>query len=148
MAYTKHLYHIVFGTKNRQPLINDHIAPRLHSYIAGIMRNIGSVPVLINGVADHVHILAYIPPTMAISDFVRIVKANSSRWLNQLPKYKIKFQWASRYGSFTVSEQNKEIVKNYIANQKQHHKKTTWEEEFKEFLQQNNIDFEEKYLWE
>ena len=148
MAYTKHLYHIVSGTKRREKIITARLAPRLYKYMGGIISNLNGIPVEINGMADHIHILTYVSPSISISDFVRIVKANSSRWVNELPDYKHTFRWASKYGSFSVSETHLEVVRRYIQNQQQHHAKETWESECKHLLGKHGIEYEEKYLWD
>ena len=146
MAYTKHLYHIVYGTKSREKIITAEFAPRLYKYTGGIISNLKGIPIEINGMQEHIHILTYVPPTISISDFLRIVKTNSSKWINESHDYRYKFQWASKYGSFTVSETHLEIVRRYIQNQQQHHVKESWEDEFKRLLGEHGIEYDEKYL--
>jgi putative transposase len=144
MSYTNFLYHIVFGTKGRLPLISDDLKPRLHEYLGGTVRGLGGIGFEINGMNDHVHILAKVPPTVKFSDFMRDLKANTSKWVNE--NNTSKFSWQRRYGAFTVSESQFEIVRNYIRNQEDHHKKFDFKQEFESLLKANNIEIDE-YLW-
>jgi putative transposase len=128
MSYTNHLYHIVFGTKERFLFISSEIRPLFHQYLGGIVRGLGGIALEIGGVADHVHLLVKLKPTILFSDFLRDLKSNSSKWAKQngMPK----FGWQRRYGSFTVSESQVDIVRRYIRNQEQHHKKFDFKTEF------------------
>jgi putative transposase len=102
-SYTRLVYHIIFSTKDREPLISDDIKPQLFSYMGGIFRKLDSVAFAINGMPDHVHILAALPPTEAVADIVGKVKSNSSKWVHEKwPQHK-RFAWQNGYGSFTVS---------------------------------------------
>lgn len=123
MSYTNFLYHIVFGTKGRLPLITDKLKPQLHKYLGGTVRGLGGIAFEINGVKDHVHLLVKVPPTVKFSDFLRDLKANSSKWVNKNSMLETKFGWQRRYGAFTVSESQFKIVRNYIRNQEEHHRK-------------------------
>lgn len=120
MSYTNFLFHIVFGTKNRLPLIPENLKPRLHEYLGGTVRGLGGIAFEVNGMNDHVHLLVKLKPTIKFSDFLRDLKANSSKWAKQ--NINENFSWQRRYGGFTVSESQFETVRNYIRNQEQHHK--------------------------
>lgn len=146
MSYTNFLYHIVFGTKGRLPLITDELKPQLHTYMGGTVRGLGGIAFEINGMNDHVHLLVKVPPTVKFSDFLRDLKASSSKWVNKNSILKTKFAWQRRYGAFTVSESQFEIVRNYIRNQEEHHKKFDFKSEFESLLKANNIEIDE-YLW-
>lgn len=148
MFYTKLAYHIVFGTKRRERIITPDIQTRVYKYLGGIINNLKGIPVEINGTSDHVHILAYVSPVISISDFMRITKSNSSKWINELPDYTYNFRWQSQYGAFSVSESQIQNVKKYIQNQEQHHLKISWEEEFIQLLKEHGIKYDEKYLWD
>ena len=148
MAYTKLAYHIVFGTKRREKIITPQLQSRLYRYIGGIISNLKGIPVEINGMPEHIHILTYVHPTLAISDFLRIIKSNSSKWVNELSDYNYNFNWASKYGAFTVSESQIENIRKYIREQEQHHAKMSWEEELVNLLREHGIEYDEKYLWE
>jgi putative transposase len=144
MSYTNFLFHIVFGTKGRYPFITNELKPRLHEYLGGTVRGLGGIAFEINGMNDHVHLLVKVKPTMKFSDFVRDVKANSSKWANEITNGR--FAWQRRYGAFTVSESQFEIVRNYIRNQEEHHKKFDFRQEFESLLKANNIEVDE-YVW-
>lgn len=144
MSYTNFLYHIVFGTKGRLPLITNELKPRLHEYLGGTVRGLGGIAFEINGMNEHVHLLVKIPPIIKFSDFMRDLKANSSKWVNQTTNGK--FGWQRRYGAFTVSESQFEIVRNYIRKQEEHHKKFDFKNEFESLLQANRVEIDE-YLW-
>lgn len=144
MSYTNFLYHVVFGTKGRLPLITKELKPRLYEYLGGTVRGLGGIAFEINGIEDHVHLLVKVPPTIKFSDFLRDLKANSSKWVNENSSGK--FAWQKRYGAFTVSESQFEIVRNYICKQEEHHKKFDYKQEFESFLKANKIEVDE-YLW-
>lgn len=120
MSYTNLLYHIVFGTKGRLPMISPELKPLLYEYIGGTVRGLGGIALEINGMAEHIHLLIKLKPTVLFSDFLRDLKSNTSKWakLNGVRK----FAWQRRYGAFTVSGSQLQIVRNYIKNQEQHHR--------------------------
>ena len=144
MSYTNFLYHVVFATKGRLPLITRELKPRLYEYMGGTVRRIGGVAFEINGMTDHVHLLVKIPPTIKFSDALRDLKGSSSKWMNEIISGK--FAWQMRYGAFTVSESRFEIVRNYIRKQEEHHRKFDYKQEFESLLKANKIEIDE-YLW-
>lgn len=146
-SYTNLIYHLVFSTKNRQSLITDKIKLRLYDYIGGTIRKQGGIALAINGMADHVHVLAKLRPDKSLSDVLRDLKANSSGWMQEVfPELK-HFSWQNGYGAFTVSTSQIEKVKEYIANQEKHHRKfSSFRDEFIKLLRANEIEFDEKYL--
>jgi putative transposase len=145
MSYTNLLYHIVYATKKRAPLITNLLRPRLHEYLGGIVRGLGSVPIEINGVSDHVHLLVKLRPTISVSDFLSKLKSNSSGWAKRQTSGR--FAWQDRYGAFTVSESQVDHVRLYIRNQEKHHQRMSFEEEFKALLKAHKLDFDEAHLW-
>jgi len=146
-TFTNHLYHIVFSTKNRLPLIEANIREELYKYICGIARRCNGVVIGINGTSDHVHIFAQINPSVPVSDFVRMIKANSSKWVSEKFPAKRSFQWQAGYASFSVSESNSNAVKKYIQEQERHHRTQTFAEELKAFLERHGIRYDpEHYL--
>ena len=145
MSHTHFLYHIVFGTKDLMPLINEHWENELYKYLAGIIKNHNGEPIEINGMPDHVHIFARLDAVEPFPIFMRDLKASSSKWAKQ---HQLKFSWQRRYGAFTVSESVSDAVRKYIRDQKLHHKKQTFEEEYKGLLRRHNIEFDERYLWD
>jgi REP element-mobilizing transposase RayT len=146
MSYTNLLYHIVYGTKNRLPLITTELRPRLHDYLGGIVNGLHGTPLEINGTADHVHVLARIQPVISISEFLSKFKSISSGWARRQTQKR--FNWQVKYGAFSVSASQVERVQNYIRNQEAHHAQISFEEEFRALLKSHGIEFEEKYLWE
>jgi REP element-mobilizing transposase RayT len=146
MSHTHFLYHIVFGTKDRIPLINPDWETDLHAYLAGIIKNHSGEAIEINGIADHVHLLARLKPKYSFSEFMRELKAGSPGWVRRT--HQPKFSWQKRYGAFSVSESIAPQVRKYIQNQKEHHGKQSFEDEYKGLLAKHNIDFDEKYLWD
>ena len=146
MSYTNLVYHIVFGTKDRLPLITKELRPRLHRYLGGRVNGLHGTPLEINGTADHVHVLARIKPVISIAEFLSKFKSNSSGWARRQTRGK--FKWQVKYGAFSVSQSQVERVQRYIRNQEAHHSKITFEEEFRALLKSHGIEFEEKYLWE
>ena len=145
-SYTNLIYHLVFSTKDRRPLITDEYQVRLYDYIGGTIRSLGGISLGINGTEDHVHVLAKLRPDKAVSDVLRELKANASGWMHDVfPELK-DFSWQRGYGAFTVSASNVAKVQDYIARQKEHHQKQTFRDEFIEFLKANGIEYDEKYI--
>ena len=144
MSHTRFLFHIVFSTKDRSPLISESWEAELYKYISGIVRNLKGRVIEINGMPDHVHILLCLEPC-DFRVFMRELKASSSRWSK---RHHPKFSWQRRYGAFTVSESSVETVRDYIRQQKEHHKKRTFEIEYISLLRKHNVEFDEAYLWE
>ncbi len=146
-TYTKLFYHVVFSTKHRQNHIVPAIEEEVHMYVAGIVRGIGDSCVAINGMPDHLHLLAILPPKIALSDALREIKANSSKWLHetkQLPK----FGWQDGYAAFTVSKSSVEPVREYIRKQKAHHGRRDFQAELLELLARHEVEFDERYIWD
>ncbi len=143
------LIHIVFSTKHRQQLINETIEPELHSYIAKILSDECYSPALIiGGDKDHIHILLALSRIWTIAKIVELIKKRSSKWIKTKGEDYKAFQWQAGYGAFSVSRSSAEIVKNYIANQKEHHRKKTYKDEFRSFLRKHEIEFDENYVWD
>jgi putative transposase len=139
-------YHLIFSTKNRYPFIKESWEPRLHSYLGGILANLNAVSESIGGTQDHVHIAASLKATHRISDILRDLKAGSSGWIHQELGYRF-FDWQNGYGAFTVSRSDLNGVKQYIRGQKDHHRHKSFQEEYRELLLRNGIEFDERYLW-
>ena len=140
--------HIIFSTKERYSFINTTVEPELFAYMGDTIKRCEGVPFLINGTADHVHILSSLPRTMALSKYIEEIKRNSSRWIKTKGSDYQKFAWQNGYGAFSVSSSRKDSVLRYIAGQKEHHRKITFEEEFVAFLEKYNIEYDERYLWD
>ena len=145
MSHTHFLYHIVFGTKHRAPLISATWESELYLYLGGIIKNHNGEAIEINGMPDHVHLFTRLPPVGEFSIFMRDLKASSSRWAK---RHEPKFAWQRRYGAFTVSESASAAVRKYIRDQKQHHSKQNFEDEYRGLLRLHKIEFDERDLWE
>src|SRR5881394_4674508 len=143
MSYTNLLYHIVYATRERAPLITNTLRPRLHEYLGGTVRGIGGVALEINGTNDHVHVLAKVRPTISVSEFLSKLKSISSGWAKRQTNGR--FGWQARFGAFTVSESQVERVRRYIRNQEEHHRRVSFDEELRNLLQAHNIDFDEAH---
>ena len=145
MSHTNLLYHIVFATRERAPLITNELRPRLHEYLGGIIKGLDGVPIEINGTTDHVHILARLRPTIAVSEFMSKLKASSSGWAKRHARGR--FAWQARFAAFTVSESQVDRVRRYIRGQEEHHRRHSFEDEFKLMLKANRVEFDERHLW-
>jgi putative transposase len=145
-SYTNLLYHLVFSTKDRKPLITDDVRSRLFDYLGGSVRRQGGITLAINGMSDHVHLLAKLKPDKALSDVLRDLKANASGWMHDVFPAMQDFSWQRGYGAFTVSVSQMDKVRTYIENQEMHHSKHSFRDEFIALLIANKVEFEEKYL--
>lgn len=140
--------HLVFSTNNRERIISDVVRDALHAYLASVLQNLGCAPVLINSVEDHAHLLFDLSRTVSISQVVEDVKKASSKWIKTQGATFAGFAWQSGYGAFAVSESNVDAVREYIAHQQEHHRKKTFQEEYRLFLERHRIAFDERYVWD
>jgi REP element-mobilizing transposase RayT len=146
-TFTQIYIHIIFAVKGRQNLISNNIKEELYKYITGIITNEEQKLIAINGMPDHIHVFIGLKPNKSLSDLVRDIKANSSRFINEKQWINGKFEWQTGYGAFTYSHSQLTNVINYIQNQEEHHKTKTFKEEYIEFLKSFDIDFEENYIF-
>ena len=137
----------VFAVKNRTALIDKKWKDNLYKYITGIIQNNKHKLLTINGMQDHLHILIGMRPNQAISELVQIIKKKSSNWINENKLTLFPFNWQAGYGAFSYSKKDLENIINYINNQEEHHKKTTFTSEYIQFLQENNISFNPAFLF-
>ena len=136
-SFTHLVYHIVYATKERRPSIDEAIQPALYAFLGDLLREQGGVPFAVNGMPEHVHLLARLPASRSVSDVVRAVKAGSSFWLaKSVPG----FTWQAGYGAFTVSKSAEEAVRGYVENQKRHHANRTYLDEFRALLKAHGFD--------
>ena len=147
-TYTQLYVHLVFAVKGRLNLIVENHREELEKYICGIISNKKSKPLAIYCNPDHTHILIGLHPSVSISDVARDIKANSSRFINEKKWIKGKFNWQEGFGAFTYSKSHIDNVVRYILNQPNHHKQTTFRDEYIEFLNKFGIEYDEKYLFE
>ena len=140
--------HLIFSTKNRENTLHDVVRESLHRYMATVLQNVGCPPVLINSVPDHVHILFELGRTVAVSTAVEEVKKSSSKWIKTQGNEFAGFSWQAGYGAFAVSESNVVAVREYIADQQEHHRKKSFQEEYRAFLERHRVAFDERYVWD
>ncbi len=140
--------HVVFAVKGRENLLMNTFRDELFRYISGILKNIEQFPLAVNGYKDHVHLFFELQPTKSLSDIIRVVKSNSSKWINDSKLIKGKFSWQEGYGGFSYSRSQRNNVIQYIVNQEEHHRKKTFREEYLELLKLFEIDFNEQYIFE
>ena len=140
--------HIVFSTKYRQPLIDEKIENELWSYMGGICNEWGCLPIQIGGYVDHIHILCVLSRKITIMKLLEEVKRSSSKWIKTKGLAYQDFYWQNGYGIFSVNPYELEIVVRYIANQKIHHQKKTFQVEYRGFLKRYNIEYDERFVWD
>jgi len=146
-TYTNLLSHVIFSTKDRQRLIDSELKPRLLGYMNGIANENGGKVLSLNAMQDHVHLLWELPPVSSMSDALRILKTNSSRWVRETFGPSKPFAWQTGYGAFSVSRSNVSAVAKYIQAQELHHQKRTFDEEFVELLGKHGIGYDPKYVF-
>jgi putative transposase len=144
---TNLLFHIVFSTKDREPLIRPAFRDELQKYIAGIVRNEGGVLLGVGGMPDHLHLVTKFKSDRSVAEMVRLIKANSSKWVNEEHGAAGRLAWQIGYGAFTVSRSQLDALLNYVANQESHHRVRSFQDEYREFLIKHGVEFDEKYLW-
>lgn len=141
------LVHLVFSTKDREPFIRSEIQGQLHGYVVGVLKNMKSPSVQIGGVEDHVHVLFILSRTLTQAQVVEELKTSSSKWMKSHAGV-FNFAWQAGYGAFSVSESKADAVVEYIRGQEEHHRKVTFQCEFRKFLTRNRIPFDERYVWD
>jgi len=148
-SLAKILVHTVFSTKDRRPFLRDNVLrEELHRYLGGILANHDCQPLSIGGGEDHVHILSTLSRTCQASEMVKEVKRGSSLWLKTKDPDLPDFAWQNGYGIFSIGFSQVEAVRNYIAGQEEHHRKVTFQDEFRELLRRYEIEFDERYVWD
>jgi putative transposase len=148
-SLAKVLIHTVFSTKNREPLLFDReLRDELLRVMGGILSNLDCQPILMGGVEDHVHLLSALSRTIDIADMVKEVKRGSSLWIKTQDASLQDFAWQSGYGVFSIGFSQIPDVKRYIANQEEHHRRVTFQDEFRQLLTKYEIDFDERYVWD
>ena len=147
-TYSQLYIQVVFAVKNRQALIKEDWEERLYQYITGIVQSKGQKMLAINGVSNHIHIFINIKPNCSIADLVREIKKSSNKFINENKFTPFKFQWQEGYGVFSYSHSHIDRVAKYVMNQKEHHRKKTFKEEYIEILQKMNVDYDNKYLFD
>ena len=147
-TFTNLLYHVVFSTKLRLPIITAPLRTELYPYMGGIIRNQNGKLLEIGGTADHVHLVVRFRPDAALSDLIRLIKANASKWANERGLISEGFAWQEGYDAFSVSESQLDAVRTYVQTQETHHHQKSFQEEYLDFLELQHIEYDERYIWE
>lgn len=145
-SFTNIWIHAICGTKYRAPLITTDFEGRIHEHIKSELEKMECPVKIINGIEDHVHALYKQNPKIAVVDVIKQIKGNTSNWVNAIDSYKLKFAWQVGYGAFSVSPSQVPIVEEYIRNQKEHHKKQNFKEEYESLLRMHGFDI--KDIWD
>lgn len=141
--------HLVFSTKGREPWLQDPVLrAECYAFLGGVSKQLDCPPVIVGGVADHVHLLARFGRGVTQSDWVKELKRVSSRWIKERGGRMAGFAWQGGYGVFSVSASALEHVEKYIQNQEEHHRKMTFQDEFRKFLQKHRVEWDERYVWD
>lgn len=150
MPSTHHgiLIHVVFSTKQRFKLLSKAWRDDLYAYIGGVAAEHKSTLLKAGGIEDHVHLLLKIHPSYSVADTVKLIKGNSSKWINENKKVNARFEWQRGYGAFSVSESMSDTVKRYIENQEEHHRQQSFKDEYLLFLKKHKIQFDARYVFD
>lgn len=147
-SLVKNYIHIIFSTKYRQPFIDTAIENELFSYLGGICKNLECQPITIGGHQDHIHILCLLSRKTTLAKLLEEVKSHSSKWVKTKGENYKNFYWQDGYGAFSVNPKEIDIVIKYISSQKEHHAKKTFQREFIQFLEEYQVEYDERYLWD
>lgn len=142
------LVHLVFSTKDRAPFLGSDVRPRLHAYLATVARDLDCECYRAGGTEDHVHLAIRLSRTITSASLVEKLKTSSSAWLKKQSPELTKFYWQRGYGIFSVSPSDLEALRKYITNQEEHHRKVTFQDEYRAFLRKYGVEFDEKYVWD
>lgn len=142
------LVHLIFATKGRAPFITPGIEPELYAYMATVFRACDSPVLAINGTTNHVHVLCALSRKMTMADLVEEAKKRSSKWIKTKGREFNDFRWQTGYGAFSIGESNVAALKAYIDGQKEHHRRRSFEDEYRAFLQKYGVHYDEAYLWD
>jgi putative transposase len=148
-SLAKVLVLIVFSTKNRSPFLSDkNVREEMHAYLGGTCNDLDCPVMTVGGVADHVHILCALSRNLSIAKVVGDIKRGSSKWIKTKGRMLTKFAWQNGYGVFSVGKSEVDRVRQYIKGQEDHHKKKTFQDEYRAFLNEYEVNFDERYLWD
>jgi putative transposase len=142
------LVHLIFSTRNRVGVLSPEIQNELFPYLAVVLRESGCPALKVGGFTDHLHLFFGLSPTLSIAEVVEAVKTSSSKWIKTKGAEFVEFHWQGGYGSFSVSQSEAETVIRYIEKQEEHHRKMTFQEEFRKFLERYKVAYDEQYVWD
>jgi len=141
--------HLIFSTKDRYPFLSDKsLRTDMHAYLATVLRNHECETLIVGGVEDHVHALFALSRNYSIADIVKEIKRTSSRWIKEKSPIQKKFSWQHGYGAFSVSQSHLDQVTCYIERQEEHHRRVTFQDEYRAFLKKYNVEYDERYVWD
>ncbi len=140
--------HVVFSTKHRTPWLADAVRDSLHRYMGAVLADIGCPPAAIGSVEDHVHVLFELARTVPVSAAVEAMKTSSSKWIKTRGPEFADFAWQAGYGAFAVSESNVAVLRDYVADQREHHRERAFEDEYRALLERHGVAFDERYVWD
>jgi REP-associated tyrosine transposase len=148
-SLAKILVHTIFSTKERRPFLQDPtLREELHRYVGGILKGLGCQPIIVGGVADHVHLLASLSRTCQAAEMVKETKRSSSLWVKEREGLVRDFAWQNGYGMFSIGFSQTEEVRRYIAGQEEHHRAVSFQDEFRRFLRRYEVEYDERYVWD
>jgi putative transposase len=147
-SLSKVILHIVFSTKARHPWLEQSIRPRIHGYLATVCRDLGAEVSAVGGVADHVHIIATLPRSISQAELIERIKKASSKWIKAADARYRGFFWQRGYSAFSVSPSQLPDVLKYVETQEEHHRKRTFEDEYRDLLRKHGVSFVEEYVWD
>jgi REP element-mobilizing transposase RayT len=142
------LIHLIFSTKNREPFLTPEIEVQLFPYMASIFKAMKSPALTINGTPDHIHTLFSLSRVVAIADLVEEVKSETSKWIKTKGREFRNFYWQNGYGAFSIGQSQVPTLKRYIGRQKEHHRRVTFQDEYRKFLKLYDVDYDERYVWD
>jgi len=146
-SLSKLYVHAIFHVKYNEYLIRPEDDKELYAYIGGVIKLSKSIPIIINGIENHVHVLCIMSKNICLADLMEDIKRNSSRWIKTKGIHYQNFAWQGGYAGFSVSPSKVEAVKKYIANQKNHHQQQSFKDEYIQFLKEHGVDYNDEFLW-
>jgi REP element-mobilizing transposase RayT len=147
-SFSSVLVHLVFSTKNREPTMHSLVESDLHAYSTTVLKNANCPPFAVNGMADHLHALFALSRVKSIAEVAEELKTSTSKWIKTQGRDFRGFHWQAGYGAFSVSQSNLDQVRRYVRGQKQHHRKRSFQDEFRALLTRHEISFDERYVWD
>jgi REP element-mobilizing transposase RayT len=148
-SLTQIYLHVVFSTKDRKPFLTDKdFRGRTHAYLAGICKNLDCPSLIVGGVEDHVHVLCRFGKTIEVATLLRELKRDSSKWIKTEQPRLAEFHWQAGYGAFSISPSHVEALKEYVSNQDEHHRRESFENEFRRLCRKYGIEIDERYVWD
>ena len=142
------LIHLIFSTKNREPFLTPEIELELYPYLGSIFKAMQSPALIINGTSDHIHTLLLLSRVVTIADLVEEVKTGSSKWIKTKGREFRNFHWQSGYGAFSIGQSQVPTVRRYITRQKEHHRRVSFQDEYRKFLKVYEVEYDERYVWD